>query len=130
MYTLLIHQHAEDDLESLWVTDPTTAASIEVLLEEIQGDQTLLDALTIDDFGSNQTEDFNVRKWQHFWKRGKDLWRLKIWDLEKSNQRYRVIYAYDVKQHCYQVLAVVPRSFDYDPASPISKRIIEDYKDL
>ena len=130
MYTLYIHKHAEEDLDQLWIADPVAAASIDVILEEIQNDQKLLDALTIENFGSSKSEDFHVGKWQHFWQRGKDIWKLKIWALEQTNQRYRVVYAYSVKEHYYQILAVVPRSFNYDPASEISKRIIKDYDDL
>lgn len=59
-----------------------------------------------------------------------DLWRLKIWDLEKGRFNYRIIYAYQISNHCFHMLAVVHRDFNYEPNHPITKRILNDYSEL
>lgn len=78
MYELFLHDDAERDLEDLWRTDPTAAAEIQVLLEQIQADQYLLESLTIHDFGSARKGRFHVSKWVSQWKQRRDLWRLKL----------------------------------------------------
>lgn len=128
-YSIEIHDDAWADLEALWA-DPRTeeaAAAIDVLLQEIECDQDLLDALTAHDYGANKTKRFHVSKWVEYWRNGANIWRLKIWELEKVRLNYRIIYAYEIKEQKYHVLAVVPREFDYDTEHPISRRIMAVY---
>ena len=72
----------------------------------------------------------SVSKWLNQWKNGKDLWRLKFWDLENLGVRYRVIYVYLPKQARFVVMAIVARgSFDYDDNNhPIRQRIASSLK--
>jgi len=130
MYEFFIHQDAERDIDELWKENPTAASEIVVQLDEIRGSQSQLDSLTDHDFGARQDQPFHVSKWQHHWRRGNNIWRLKLWKLEATNDRYRIIYAYFLKERQYFVLGVVPRSFDYDPNHPISKRIFDTYQRL
>lgn len=128
-YSIQIHEDAWDDLERLWA-DPHTeeaAAAIDVLLQELECDQDLLDALTVHGYGTNKTKPIHVSKWVEYWRTGADIWRLKIWELEKIRLNYRIIYAYEIKKQRYHVLAVVPREFDYDTEHPISRRIMAIY---
>lgn len=132
MYRLFVHADAESDLERIWAEDETAAARITVLLEEVQGNQGLLDRLTEHGFGSNPSAPFNVSKWHRQWNQGRDLWRLKAWNLERIRVRYRVIYAYLPGKRHYHVLAVLPRdqvNYD-DPDDPITRRILRAYADL
>ena len=127
MYKLALHSSAKDiDIAELWATKPIVAAKVVAMLEFIQDDQNLLDSLTVHDFGHDQTAAIHVSKWQQFWNRNIDLWRFKIWDLEKLGLQYRVIYFYHLRERCYYVLAIVHRDFDYDPQHPITKRILRD----
>lgn len=130
MYHLFIHDDAEDDLEQLFDDDSETAARIVALLQELEGSQDLLDRLTKRHFGAYQTEDFHVDEWVDQQRRGRNIWRIKIWDLEDKGIRYRIVYAFVPNKHHYHVLAIAPRGFDYDAKDPISQRIITAYEDL
>jgi hypothetical protein len=130
VFQLLIHKDAEADLEQLATINLAAASRIVALIQEIQGNQDLLDCLTKHDFGQNYSAAFHVSKWQEHWRRGKDIWRLKIWDLEDKGIHYRIIYAYIIGTQRYYILAVAPRNFNYDADNPLTKRILRAYDDL
>lgn len=98
------------------------------LLEQLEGDPDLLDRLTQHDYGAHNSADFHVSKWQEQWRQGRDLWRLKVWDLEDQGLRYRIVYAFVPGMQHYHVLAIAPRDFDYDKNHPISQRILRAYE--
>ncbi|WP_027967296.1 hypothetical protein [Halomonas halocynthiae] len=132
MLQLFIHIDAQQDLEDLWEHDEDAAAYIEAMLEEIKGDQRLLDDLLIHDLGKYKLpgQQYSVSKWLRLWNRGKDLWRLKAWELEDSGKKWRVVYAYIPSQAAHYVLAIAPREFNYDTDHPISQRILAAYDDI
>lgn len=130
MIALFVHDDAMADLETLWETEPQVAGRILALLEQLEGDPDLLDRLTQHDYGAYHSADFHVSKWHEQWRKGRDLWRLKVWDLEESGLRYRVIYAFEPGKLHYHVLAIVPREFNYDANHPISRRILHAYEAL
>lgn len=130
MLKLFVHEDAEGDLEQLWETEPIAAARIAALLEELEGNPDLLDRLTQQDFGAYGLNEFHVSKWIEQWRQGKDLWRLKIWDLENKGLRYRVVYAFMSRQQDYCVLGILPREFNYDPNHDLTRRIVAAYEDL
>lgn len=130
MIALFVHDDAAADLEGLWEEEPRAAAQISALLEELAGNADLLDRLTQHDYGAGHVGAFHVSKWQAQWRKGHDLWRLKMWDLEDKGLRYRVVYAFEPKKQHYHVLAIAPREFDYDANHPISQRILRAYKEL
>ena len=129
---LFICEDAENDLEELWELAPKVAARITVLLEELKGNQDLLDRLTQHDFGYSGTADFHVSRWYEHWNKGKDLYRLKVWELEElgAKLRYRIVYAFLPRKNHYHVLAVVPREFNYESNSPYTIRILKSYEEL
>lgn len=55
-----------------------------MLLEHLDGNQDLLDRLSQQDFGVAKAADFHVSKWVEQWRRGTNLWRLRVWDLRES----------------------------------------------
>ena len=127
MYSLHVHQDAEDDLDGL---DAKVAAQIVVLLEDLSDNQDLLDRLSQHKF---RDQDIDVERLGPEWNFGptfNTLWRLKDLDLERRGIKYRIIYAYLPRKSKYHVLAIVPRDFDYDPNHPISKRIFEAFGNL
>lgn len=132
MYRLYVHRDAERDLNQLWQTSKaaTAAARIVALLEDLQGNQDLLDRLTQHDFGVGRSEPFHVSKWFEHWNKGKDLWRLKLWDLEAVGLKYRVVYAYTPGIRQYNILAIAPRSFGYAEDHPLTQRILRAYDNL
>lgn len=136
MLKLSTHSDAQRDINELWTTAPTAAARILVLIEQLKADPRLLDALTIHNFGADKTEVFSVSKVVSQWSGtsgsdGKDLWRLKLWDLERQKLPYRVIYAYEIRRLRYHVLGVIYRKdYDYEPEHPFTKRILRAYDDV
>lgn len=130
MPVLFVHDDAKTDLLELRETEPQAAGWILALLEQLEGDPDLLDRLTQHDYGACGTADFHVSKWQQQWRNGRDLWRLKVWDLEDKGLRYRIIYAFEPRANHYHVLAIAPREFDYDANHPIGQRILSAYEEL
>lgn len=127
---LFIHEDAAADLRALRQTELQAAARIVALLEELKGNPDLLDRLTQHDYGAYQSADFHVSKWQAQWRQGRDLWRLKMWDLEDQGLRYRIVYAFIPQKQHYPILAIAPREFDYDSNHPTSQRILRAYAAL
>ncbi len=132
MYKIALHDDAKADLKAILAKDAVAARKISAVLQEIEGDQSLLDSLTTHDYGRNHRAPFNVSKWLEFWNKNQDIWRLKIWDLEDKGLRYRIVYAYVRGKKEYRVLAVAPRSeINYDdPNNTLSKRILAAYEEL
>ena len=110
--------------------EPRAAARLLALFEQLEGDPDLLDRLTQHGYGAHRSADFHVSKWFEQWNKGRDLWRLKVWDLEDKGLRYRVVYAFTPSKHHYHVLAIAPREFDYDASHPLSRRILRAYQEL
>jgi hypothetical protein len=134
MRKLFLHEDAEADLDELWNSEPRVAAKIEVFLEELRGSQDLLDRITQHDFGTSpRHHPFHVSMWQQQQRLGRNLWRLKLWELEANGKKYRLIYAFiPLKQHHY-ILGIMPRKngdFDYDERDPRTQRIVEAYLGL
>lgn len=130
MDSLRIHDDAAADLELLWEEAPVAAARIAVLLQELEGNQDLLDRLTQHDYGLHQSADIHISKWFEHWNKGRDIWRTKVWDLEDKGLMYRIIYAFMPSTHEYHVLAIAPRDFNYETDHPITKRILAAYESL
>jgi len=130
VFRLFVHDDAETDLEDLWSNDHVAAARITVLLEECQGNQDLLDRLTQHKFGADRSADIDVSMWQEQQQKRRNLWRVKIWDLENKGLRYRIVYAFIPQKHTYHVLAVAPREFNYDESHPLTQRILRAYEEL
>jgi len=130
LISLFVHDDAKDDLLDLRDREPQAVGRILALLEQLEGDPDLLDRLTQHDYGAYHSADFHVSKWQEQWRKGKNLWRLKVWELDDMGLRYRIVYAFDPRKHNYHILGIAPRAFDYDPSHPISQRILRAYAGL
>ena len=100
------------------------------LLQELSADEALIGMLTAHEFGSDRRVPFQVSRWQEYWRRGRDLWRLKFWELEDQGIPYRVIYALKRGTGNHYVLAIVSRDFNYDPSHLITQRILRAYDEL
>jgi len=130
VYRLFVHAAAQRDLDAIGETDPETADEIYVLLQEIKGSQVLLDSLTRKDFGLTREEAFHVDRWVRQQQQGRNLWRLKFWDLEAVGIRHRVIYALDPRNSRYYILAVLPRNIAYDERHPRVQELLAVYDRL
>jgi hypothetical protein len=130
VFKLLVAAAARRDLEELWKNDPATAGFLETALQEIGADQRLLDSLTIKGFGAHGAEAFHVDAWAEQQRFGRNLWRLKHWELEEQGKRYRVVYALDPRFSRYYVLGIFTRDFNYDASDPRTRRVVADYDKL
>lgn len=130
MRSIVLHRGAQADLEALWDEDSDAAAAIYALLQEVKGNQALLDVLTTHDFGAHGTNRFHVSEWTAEQRKGRNLWRLKIWELEDQGIRYRVVYAFDPRLHRHFVLGIVDRDFNYDESDSRAQRILAAYDRL
>lgn len=115
-YGLQIHRDAQADLRGLLGSDKAAAGQIIAFLEELRGDQTLLDSLSVPGYDDERISVQMVVKAQRkLW----NVWRFTLRDLRppEKNLPYRMLYAFDGPRRVYHVLAVKHRSFDYDDAT-------------
>jgi mRNA-degrading endonuclease RelE of RelBE toxin-antitoxin system len=127
---LIIHKDAEQDLRALKESQPRLWGRLTALLEELAVNARLIDMLTVHGFGADERDPFSVSRWQQYWREGKDIWRLKFWELEHQGLPYRVIYALKRGTGEHYVLAVTNRDFNYDPDHPTTRRILQAYEGL
>lgn len=127
---LPVHPDALNDLGTLAHAAPGIAARLLALLQTVRLDSQLLDLLTVHDYGANERDIFHVSRWQEFWRDGKDLWRLKFWELEHQGHKYRIVYALKRGTGDHQVLGILQRDFNYDAKHPTTRRILLAYEEL
>lgn len=132
MPRLDIHEDAQRDLDDLRPAHPGLVRRILAILQEIKADPRLLSALLDHGFGDAKDETVGVKKWLEQWNAGRDIWRLKIWELESVKVKYRIIYAYVPGDQAFVVLAVQRRdAIDYDdPNHALTQRIHRAYRNL
>lgn len=135
MFKLSIHADAQQDLNRIHARNPADAADLTVFLQELAGDQRLLSRLNEHGYSEYDLDDWvagiDVQRWQAQWRRGKNLWRVKCWELENDDVRYRIVYAFQPLTSSYHVLGVFHRSeFDYESDSPLTDRMLRAYADL
>jgi hypothetical protein len=128
--TIVIHRGAVADLDALWDVDPEAAATITALLQEAKANQEILDSFTSQDFGAHGAKPYSVLRWSAQQRQGRNLWRLKIWDLERVRSAYRVVYGFDPQKQRYYVLGVFHRDFNYDESDPRTQRVLQAYDRL
>lgn len=120
-----IHKSAKEDLERLWQSDAAAAATVAVVLQELQGNPRAAARLIAHgetDVGSHLV---NMRRWQVA--KPHPLWRLRILDSPATS--YRVVYGYHAQTRQICVLAVVHKDqFDYETNSDLGQRILADWR--
>jgi hypothetical protein len=128
--TIVLHRGAQSDLDALWESDPESAAIILALLQEAKANHEVIDTFSSQDFGFGGTKPYNVQRWAAQQDKGRNLWRLKIWELERVRARYRVVYAFNPRIQRYYVLGVFDRDFNYDESDQRTQRVLEVYDRL
>ena len=127
VYSILIARVAIQDLDEIASVHPEASDTIWALLEEVKANQSLLDSLTSHDYGAYKTEAYHVSVWGTQHAQGRNLWRLKIWELEELGEQYRVVYCLDPRFSRYYVLGVFHRDFNYDESDPRTLRVLASY---
>lgn len=133
MFALSYSPGAQDDIRQLKRANPDAAALVLATIQEIRGDQNLLDSLTIHEFEERLSKldvTYTVKHWWEHFRKGRDLWRLRVIDDDNLLTDFRIIYGYSISESKYYILGVVPRSFNYDSNHPQTKRILGEYEDL
>lgn len=130
--TLHLHRDAEADLEAIDQTDPFAAGFIVALLQELGSDPDLMDRLTQHRYDVQNSGDwaanFSVSRWIEQSDQGRNLWRLKSWELTSEGCHYRIVYAFDPTTFRHHVLGIFPRSeFDYESDNPRTERVLRAY---
>lgn len=126
MEGLFLHPDAERDLLSIRKESPTVFKQFVLLLEQLHGDSDLLDRLTQHGFGQQGIDEFSIQRWAEQWRKGHNLWRLRLWSIGN----YRLIYAFLPQEHEYHVLGIVPREFNYASDHILTQRIKRAYQNL
>ncbi|WP_313224344.1 hypothetical protein [Pseudoxanthomonas mexicana] len=132
--SLKVSGPANADLVRVAGGNDTLLATLKVYLSELKDDQALLKKLLENKYGKltyNErfTHRIGVGRIGEFWNEqpSRDLWSLKFWDVENQGIKLRFVYMYLRRRGWFIVLAVAPRSWNYDPADPLSARIRADY---
>lgn len=134
-----LHPHAIGDLNEIRIKDINSWGELTSLLRELKQDYRLQERmLTHAEYEITKKGKVEFQKWHKKHQQAKELWRIKIYELDQDVQAspYRIIYAHhpwtqgEPKSY-FQVLAVVHRSLlDYDTDNELSNRITTDYNEL
>jgi len=130
MASFILEPGAEDDLDRLWDVDEDAAATILVLLDELENGAPEVERLFQKGFRRLDDPAFDVDRFEEFWRQGLNLLRLKLWDHGGSLVPYRILYAYDPRFESYHALAIIDRDFAYDSNHPTVQRVVADYEAL
>ena len=128
--TIRFHRDAVTDLAGIWEADPESAAQIEALLQEAKSNRAILESFTVHLFGEDHVERYRVTKWIEQQDKGRNLWALKIWELEDHWPRYRIVYAFHPQTHVHSVLGIFTRDFNYDERDERTQRVLRVYDRL
>jgi hypothetical protein len=128
--SIRLHRSALADLDSIWESEPESAAAIEALLQEARANAAILDSFTIHKFGADHVEPYQVSKWMGQQHKGRNLWAIKIWELEDKWPKYRIVYAFHPQTHVHYVLGVFTRDFNYDESDERTQRVLAVYERL
>ena len=128
--SVVIHDHAKDDIRDIAKLNKNAAATLLALLQQLKVDpNTTIGKLTT--YGDNNIEahHLSVKPWEKVKGIG-NLWRFRILDSPATNHRVIYGYHYQTRQLC--ILAVVNKDdYDYDDlTSEINQRIISDWKSI
>ncbi|GIK35879.1 MAG: hypothetical protein AMXMBFR45_01730 [Gammaproteobacteria bacterium] len=128
MPKVVFHTDSKTDLAAIRADDHRPAARILALMEQAKSDQELFDRLTQHDYGQAGTADFHVSRWESQQNNEmRNLWRLKLWELEELGIRYRVVYAFEPLTRTIAVLGIARRrEFNYEDDA-FTQRVIECY---
>ena len=115
--------------ELIWNSDPDAAAVITALLQEAKANTAVLDSFTSHDFGACQST-YHISRWAEQQRKGRNLWRLKIWELQDQPPFYRVVYAFHPQEHIHYILGVFDRDSNYDENDARTQRVLAVYDRL
>jgi hypothetical protein len=127
---LLLHRDAKADIAT--IGDPGVEAKIYEFLRAAKSTPGLLDTFTATNFGRDGVDEHNVKPWGDQQRRGRNLWRIKLFALEHRRLCYRIVYAFNARTKTHYVLGVVKhdRDFDYRAEDAFTERVTALYDTL
>jgi mRNA-degrading endonuclease RelE of RelBE toxin-antitoxin system len=133
VYELIVHDDVEQDLERLMHVNNQIVYGVTSTIEQLIADPELLDDLLRDGYGGSPWKPapgalFNVRAWGQAQKKNLNLWAIRDFELSRKGFEFRVVYAIFPENELIYILAVIERAWNYDLASPISRRVIAAYE--
>lgn len=122
----------EDELDALYETAPHDAELIDALIEELMGDEDCLRTLTNDvpKWLYRYSPPFEIKRFEHAWKGGRDIYLLKPYDEDGHPLDYRFFLAHDAHTDEYFALSIQPRDTSYDPTTDAYRRLCNRYDGL
>lgn len=132
LYSLVVHEDAEADLEALYDLDEDAAADIDVFLDEARFNQDTLDHLTRHNYVHYGEPEYDVKEIAKT-KRASvkfNLWRVRLLWLGGHASEYRIVYAFHPIQNRYYVLAILPRKTAYEFNNERNQKILAVYDEL
>ncbi len=121
-----IHPNAADDIRDIKAGDPSSAAKIMTLIQELKNDEELQEKL-LEHHTTAQNDTIDIM--QVVSQRENNLGRIKFIDLPHPVAKYRIFYAFNpISQYnnrqSFSIMAVTIRSDDtYEPSNEIIQRI-------
>lgn len=134
-FELIPHDDVTLDLERLNTDKPDVVDRVVALIEQLLADPELVDDLLRDGYGGSPSKPqrgaiFNVRAWGQAQKRELNLWRARDFELSREGHEFRIVYAVFAEEKLIYLLAVVEREWNYDFSHPISRRILNSYRNI
>lgn len=122
----------EDELDALYATAPLSAGLIDALIEELMGDEDCLRTLTngTPKWLNFYSPAFEIKRFEHAWKGGRDIYLLKPYDEDGHVLDYRFFLAHDARTDEYFALSIQPRKSSYDPTTDDYRRLCARYDGL
>jgi len=121
-------QAAYHELDALYELDEDGAALIDVLFEALSDDAQMLARLCQPDDHYTYTPPFEIKRFAAMQRLGKNIYTLKVRDVQGGLLPYRVLMGYHAQIDTYFVLAVLPREIAYDKTDPNFRRVMERYE--
>lgn len=123
---LKVHGEAVKDLRVLrGQMAPRDFARLAEFVDALRKDAELQGRLLQAGYGRDWTESISVEKWGSMLRLGRTIYRVKSYELERDELRFRIFYIFNSRSECFHILGIARRSeFDYDdPDHPLRKRI-------
>jgi hypothetical protein len=129
MADLIICEAADAFLEGLYATDEESAATLDIIFQELFDDQECLSTLHhyTPKWIYHLSRTFEFKRFEEAWKIGRRIYILKARDEDGYRLDYRALVAHDIRDDSFYVLSVAHRGTAYDAASKEFAELVNSY---
>lgn len=115
------------DIKNILLLDDLSGKRILAVLEQAKRDKTFFAKFRKHGHRDVIDDRLDVKQWKRMQVMGRDVWRIRLPDLETNGKTFRVVYAFKKPPETIYILAIVRREdIDYDnPDHPFSRRILD-----